>query len=97
MTTSEINQINEAHIARAERFKIPDYMVYGYETVAWLKNEKLQTTLYAVTTDGVIYSRKTSSMDRFNHVRARWAIVDSLPVGADFVGSYSDDCKRQTA
>lgn len=87
---------NEAHKARAERNPLSAHLVYGYETLDYT-GDKPKTTLYAVTTSGQVYTRKTTSRNEFNNVRARWSVVVDLPANAEFVGYYLDDCTRQTA
>ncbi len=91
------NAILANHASLADRHPVEDHLVYGYETVSHTAGGKLVTDLFAITTDGQAYHRKTTSRREFNNIRARWTKIDpaDIPAGADYVGTYLDDCRRQ--
>jgi hypothetical protein len=78
------------HAALAARHPIPNTLVYGYEVVTRRRDPATTyiAVLYAVTVDGRVFARRTSSDIAFHQNGACWEFVRGLPEHAAYVGTY---------
>ena len=92
---------NALHTQRTKRHPIADDMVYGYEVIRCPSSYPLGylARLYAIGTDGKVWTRTTNDPDRFFETGTVWGAAansaDMVAQKATFVGVYESSKVRK--